>query len=244
MSTRRKGDGNTDDESDGVAAQYASPPCYQHEIDPMYEGNAADVVDAKNWADVNAWRKRNRTRLAAQRQSLGDEERHRAGTSIIRAIRTEFLPSRQSIAIYWPVQGEIDLRSLAESLVADGGHAGLPVIVGKNQPLEFWRWTPQTKMTTSGLWGIPAPAERNVITPAIVFVPLLGFDKECHRLGYGGGYYDRTLAVLPRDTVTIGVGYDFGRLPTTYPQAHDVSLDAIVTESGVLRNPLRVGSAT
>ncbi len=86
-----------------------------------------------------------------------------------------------------------------------------------------------------GVGNIPIPDECKPVLPTALFIPLLGFDAVGHRLGYGGGYYDRTLAAFRLTPVTIGVGYDFGRLPTIFPQAHDVPLDAVVTESGCAR---------
>jgi hypothetical protein len=83
-----------------------------------------------------------------------------------------------------------------------------------------------------GIWGIPIPAERRIVQPTALLVPLIGFDKAGYRLGYGGGYYDRTLAVMIPKPLTIGVGYALGRLETIHPQPHDIPMDAIVTEEG------------
>ena len=86
-----------------------------------------------------------------------------------------------------------------------------------------------------GIWNIPVPHEKNPVSPGTLLVPLLGFDAAGYRLGHGGGYYDRTLASVTERPLTIGVGYEFGRLETIYPQAHDIPMDAVVTESGVER---------
>jgi 5-formyltetrahydrofolate cyclo-ligase len=84
-----------------------------------------------------------------------------------------------------------------------------------------------------GIWNIPIPSERNLVQPTVLLVPLLGFDAAGYRLGQGGGYYDRTLATLPQKPLTIGIGYELGRLESIYPQPHDRPMDAIITESGV-----------
>jgi 5-formyltetrahydrofolate cyclo-ligase len=80
-----------------------------------------------------------------------------------------------------------------------------------------------------GIWNIPIPRERNSVRPTALLVPLVGFDAAGYRLGYGGGYYDRPLATLVPKPLTIGVGYELGRLETIYPQPHDIPMDAIVT---------------
>ena len=99
------------------------------------------------------------------------------------------------IGFYWPFQGEIDLRPLVRSFLALGAEAALPVVVEKRQPLAFWSWRPGMKLER-GIWNIPVPHEMNPVRPAILLVPLLGFDAAGYRLGHGGGYYDLTLASL------------------------------------------------
>ena len=137
------------------------------------------------------------------------------------------------IGFYWPFQGEIDLRGLVRNFIALGAEAALPVVVEKQQPMEFWSWQPQMKLVR-GIWNIPISSERNLVQPTVLLVPLLGFDPAGYRLGYGGGYYDRTLATFAQKPLAIGIGYELGRLKTIYPQPHDVSMDAVVTESGVV----------
>src|SRR5690606_21931832 len=90
-----------------------------------------------------------------------------------------------------------------------------------------------------GIWNIPIPAEREPVRPTALLVPVVGFDAAGYRLGYGGGYYDRTLALLEPRPLTIGVGYAGARLDTIHPQPHDIPLDAIVTEAGVVRHRYR-----
>jgi 5-formyltetrahydrofolate cyclo-ligase len=85
------------------------------------------------------------------------------------------------------------------------------------------------------VWDIPIPIERQAVRPTALLVPLVGFDRQGYRLGYGGGYYDRTLAAMDPKPLIIGIGYEIGRLETIHPQPHDVPMDAIVTEAGVAR---------
>jgi 5-formyltetrahydrofolate cyclo-ligase len=118
-------------------------------------------------------------------------------------------------------------------LAGQGVPIALPAIVGRNVPLEFRQWQPGDELDDSGLWNIPTPKTRKVLIPTLLCVPLLGFDEDCHRLGHGGGFYDRTLAVAEFTPTTVGIAYEFGRLATIYPQIHDVAMQAIVTERQV-----------
>src|SRR5690606_2765229 len=128
----------------------------------------------------------------------------------------------------WPIKGEIDVRSL----IADDSRTSLPDVVAERAPLGFWKWRPGMR-PGSGVWDIPIPAERNVVHPSVLLVPLVGFDSAGYRLGYGGGYYDRTLAAMSPKPIAIGVGFEIGRLATIHPQLHDIPMDAIATEAGV-----------
>ena len=107
--------------------------------------------------------------------------------------------------------------------------AALPVVVAKNAPIEFWQWQPDT-LLQRGFWNIPVPAERRLVHPDALLIPLVGYDAAGFRLGYGGGYYDRTLAVAAPRPFCIGVGYDDAEIATIYPQPHDIPMDFIVTE--------------
>lgn len=134
------------------------------------------------------------------------------------------------IGLYWPIKGEINLLGWARDQARDAGTTlCLPVVVAPKSPLEFWRWTPGEPMQ-AGIWHIPAPAQRNVVTPDLVLAPLVGFDPGKYRLGYGGGYFDRTLAASNPPPFAVGVGYDFSLLETIFPQPHDIPMDAILTE--------------
>lgn len=192
-----------------------------------------DAIVANDWQGVRAWRKRERERLIARRVSLTEQEKNQVGATIIRTLRKEFQFNNVDLGFYWPLPGEIDLRPWITDLLVDNVKVALPAIVKRDQPLEFWEWNPQMKLKTCGMWGLPTPPLRKVVSPKILLVPLLGFDRERNRLGHGGGYYDRTLAELTPVPVTIGIGYEFGGFATIYPQDHDVPMDFIVTERGM-----------
>ena len=103
--------------------------------------------------------------------------------------------------------------------------------------MAFRRWTPQTRMVR-GDWNIPVPPpDSDRVLPDITLAPLVGWDGEGYRLGYGGGYFDRTLAAARPPPFTIGIGWQSAQLATIKPQPHDIPLDAIITEAGV--QPIR-----
>ncbi|SAI51231.1 5-formyltetrahydrofolate cyclo-ligase [Bordetella ansorpii] len=142
----------------------------------------------------------------------------------------------QSVAAYWPMADEPDLRPLLEQWVEAGVQVSLPRIAALGKPLEFRNWTPGTPLR-EGHFGIPE-SDGDLCKPDIILVPTLGYTDTADRLGYGGGYYDRTLAALTsagHDYVTIGIAWTEGRLPPDYRAApHDVPLDAILTPDGWL----------
>lgn len=189
----------------------------------------------KTGSEIRDWRRSQREELQARRLALRPDERERSAALVI-ALLERHVPELDgaSIGFYWPFRGEMDLRGLATSLHHAGARLSLPVVVVKSEPLEFWHWEPGTKLAR-GVWRIPVPAERNVAHPTVLVVPLLGFDEAGYRLGYGGGYYDRTLAAMQPRPFTVGVGYELGRLASIYPQDHDIALDVIATESGIAR---------
>lgn len=188
-----------------------------------------------DWASVRTWRVATRKDLIAKRSSVPLQERRSVQKATSDQIRSNFPELNDAVVgFYWPIKGEVDLRPLLQDLLKEGAEAALPVVVEKDQPLEFWQWHTEMKMSR-GLGNIPVPSERRPLLPTVLLIPLLGFDTSGHRLGYGGGYYDRTLAAFRLKPMTIGVGYEFGRLPSIYPQQHDIPFDAIVTETGCTR---------
>ena len=100
-----------------------------------------------------------------------------------------------------------------------------------NSPLEFREWTPHSEMIEDR-YGIHIPARRDVLRPDAILMPLNGFDGAGYRLGYGGGYFDRSLAGMNPRPLAIGVGFELARLDSIRPQAHDLPMDFIVTEAG------------
>ena len=208
---------------------YASPPCLAHELEPSH-------VDPQQALDVARWRKPQRIRLLAERAALPVTTRQAAAQSIATHL-DHLLAQRFSslegliISAWWPIKAELDLRFWLGSLAARGATAALPVILIPKTPLSFRAWTPETTMER-GFWNIPIPATGPEITPHITLAPVVGWDSAGFRLGYGGGYFDRTLAALTPTPVAIGIGLDAAHLPTIFPQPHDIPMDYIITETG------------
>jgi 5-formyltetrahydrofolate cyclo-ligase len=186
----------------------------------------------QDWKEVQAWRRAERTRLIGARMAVPLSERREWSGAIalhLSGLVTERAPD--TIGFYWPFKAEFDARPLIARLLDAGMRAALPVVVAARSPMEFRLWTPEAAMDI-GVYDIPFPRERKVVIPDLVLAPLVGFDTAKYRLGYGGGYFDRTLAVLKPRPIAIGIGFELGRLVTVYPQAHDLMMDTIVTEAG------------
>ena len=182
-----------------------------------------------------AWRKQQRANLLAMRQQIGMGALKAATAVIARRLDALLpMPGVSVLGLYWPIKREPNLLSWARDLV-DRTQVTLclPVVVTRQAPLAYWRWTPDDPMTT-GFWDIPIPARQDVVQPDMVLAPLVGFDGARYRLGYGGGYFDRTLGALTRRPLAIGIGYEFSVLETIDPQPHDIPMDAVLTEKRAL----------
>lgn len=138
-----------------------------------------------------------------------------------------------SLGIFWPIRNEPDLHDLYQKLAAQGVPLALPLVVENNSPLEFAAWKPGDPLVAEAL-GILVPANKiRVALPAALLAPCIGFNAARYRLGYGGGFFDRTLARTPRP-LSIGVAYSC--LAADFPvEEYDIPLDCIVTESALLR---------
>ncbi|CAN7531857.1 5-formyltetrahydrofolate cyclo-ligase [Trinickia sp. LjRoot230] len=187
---------------------------------------------AKN--SKGALRKALREARLAAAQANGAHEAIAAGVLELLARATP-----RAVGFYWPLPGEFDARAtLAEWLSHDAKRqAALPVIAVKGHALVFHGWSPDTPMRI-GHHRIAEPQGTAVLLPDMLLVPCVGFDDDGYRLGYGGGYYDRTLAGWPGTTrpLTVGVAYEACRLAALPREQHDLPLDAIVTEKSVRAN--------
>jgi 5,10-methenyltetrahydrofolate synthetase len=138
------------------------------------------------------------------------------------------------LAFCWPIRNEYDARPLAKTWRERGALTALPVVAGKNQPLGFRVWTPGDPMRRGPL-DIPTPASGRVVTPDVMLLPMLGWDARGYRLGYGGGFFDRTLAALAPRPIALGVTYECLRLDEFESMDWDQPMDWVVTESTVYR---------
>ena len=216
-----------DNRDDDEPAQYASPPCFLHELDPEYRAPLTD------WVDIRRWRKAERERLIAARLAVSADARAAMSTRIAEGLdaRIGDIAGRM-VSLYWPFRGEPDLRGWMAAVNARGGRTALPVVIEKGQPLVFRVYKPGDRLD-KGVWNIPIPAEGEPVLPDVVISPIVGIDPGNYRLGYGGGFFDRTLAAMPFRPLVIGVGYELQRIPTIYPQPHDIPMSEVVTEVAV-----------
>jgi 5-formyltetrahydrofolate cyclo-ligase len=187
---------------------------------------------------------KNEPKRALRATLLASREAHRENPA--RAALDDALAARLSetlarhdvscVGFYWPVAGEFDARAvLAQWLAADASRtAALPVVVQPHAPMVFHAWHAQSIMKT-GRYRIPVPEDEMVAVPDLLLIPCVGFDDARFRLGYGGGYYDRTLAAWPatKKPVTIGIAFEAGKCDALPREVHDMPLDAIVTEQAV-----------
>ncbi|MBO9536480.1 5-formyltetrahydrofolate cyclo-ligase [Herbaspirillum sp.] len=134
-----------------------------------------------------------------------------------------------SLGVYHPIRGEPDLLAAYNALVARGVHLSLPIVAAREAPLEFRRWLPGEPLKKDALGTLVPGEEAPLVQPQALLVPCVGFNAAGMRLGYGGGYYDRTLAG-PHRPLAVGVCYGFG-LVEFAAEAHDMPLDLVLTDA-------------
>jgi 5,10-methenyltetrahydrofolate synthetase len=184
---------------------------------------------------LKSWRRTQRERLIAERLAIPDETlvawRQRMDGYLERSFPGL---SRQRVAFCWPIKNEYDARHFARTLRGLGALTALPVVTAPKSPLAFREWHPGVELAKGAL-DIPYPLHSREIVPDAVLLPMNGWDSMGYRLGYGAGFFDRTLASLAKKPVVIGVSYEQARLDTIHPQAWDIPVDYLVTERGVYR---------
>ena len=186
-------------------------------------------------AELRAWRRSERQRLLTLRTGVTPAQRREWGQEIEQRLHL-LLQDQPGIilGVYWPFQAEFDPRPLIDWLIAMGSAVALPAVVDRKGPLEYRAWWPGETLV-DGVWNIPVPEKREIVVPQAVLAPLVGFDRDCYRLGYGGGYFDRTLAALAPRPLAIGVGFEMLQIETIFPQPFDIPMDLIVTEADTRR---------
>jgi 5,10-methenyltetrahydrofolate synthetase len=181
-----------------------------------------------------------RKQLIERRLSMPDRMRR---CEMLQRVMRIWLVNRPDTVIgaYWPIKGEFDPLPALHRWKEDGElldepqprRIGLPVIDKLHRTLKFHAWFPGCPMEEDA-FGIPKPKDTEVIVPTLLFVPCVGYGLGGHRLGYGGGFYDRTLASLQPRPYTVGLGFREGFLGDLEPEPHDVALDAILNDNGVV----------
>jgi 5,10-methenyltetrahydrofolate synthetase len=174
--------------------------------------------------------------LLDRRRALSTPARDAADAAIVERVSDAIEAWRSAsdrgpspvLGAWWPIRGEPSLLSGFSRWIANGWRIALPVVVAADSPLVFRRWTPQTTMV-EGDFRVPVPAHGDALQPHLLLIPCVGFDVRGWRLGYGGGYYDRTLSTAP--VAAIGIGYDCSEIEGFAPAGHDRRLEALITET-------------
>ena len=184
--------------------------------------------------EIAALRKALRNERIAAREALPEADRQGHTARIEEHLDTliaRLAPER--LAFCWPWRGEVDVTPWVRRWLATSPsrQAALPVVDARHQAMRFLRWHPEREMGRD-LHGIPVPTGDEAVQPEVVLIPLNVFDKAGYRLGYGGGYFDRTLATLRPAPVCVGVAFELARAASVHPQPHDQPMDWIVTEAG------------
>jgi 5,10-methenyltetrahydrofolate synthetase len=181
-----------------------------------------------------------RKKMVEQRLNMPDRLRR---ADLLQQVLRIWLVGRTDTVIgaYWPIKGEFDPLPALHRWKEDGElldepqlrRIGLPVVDKLHQTLKFHAWFPGCPMEEDA-YGIPKPKDTEVVVPTLLFVPCVGYGVGGYRLGYGGGFYDRTLAQLRPRPYTAGLGFAAGFVPSLEPEPHDVPLDAVLNELGVV----------
>lgn len=187
-------------------------------------------------SETDEEKKKDKTRLREAllnaRRDLAPAERMAAITAIEIGVMRWWKTHRpSSLGVYWPIRSEPDLRPLYATLQARGVELALPTVDDDQQPLRFLAWR-QGDALIEDRFGVAVPAQQTVVLPAALLIPCVGFNPHCIRLGYGGGFYDRTLAQTPRP-MTLGIAFECGGAQFD-GEAHDIALDAVLTESRLI----------
>lgn len=183
--------------------------------------------------DIKQWRKQQREQLLVARNQVSREQRFE-WTQIMTAFIVDSFPLQlwQTTGFYWPFQSEFDPRFVIKQLRDLSLTVALPEVVEKKSPLQFRQWWLGAPMS-KGVYDLPVPDNTPIVTPTVLLIPPIGFDEQGYRLGYGGGYFDRTLAAMKVSPLKVGVAFELSRIPTIYPQPYDIPMDFIVTPLGV-----------
>lgn len=185
-------------------------------------------------ATTASWRGALRRQCLERRRALSPDACAEFSATIRERLRRDYPQlAEMRVGFCWPMDNEPDLRPLIEDWIREGKNgfaALLPVVVKPKAPLAFRAWAPGTPLQADR-YGIPTPSGGDFVLPEALLIPVVAFDAAGYRLGYGGGFFDRTLASLRPRPFAIGIGFELSRVDSIRPGPHDERLDAMVTES-------------
>lgn len=169
----------------------------------------------------------------AQREALAPREHARRSEALAAHLAALLVRLRPGVLGFcWPIRGEFDCRPLVARVIARASRACLPMVTEPDAAMDFREWRPDSAMLTDR-YGIHYPAAGVALRPDVLLMPVNAFDGSGFRLGYGGGYFDRTLAALTPRPLAVGLGFELARVASTQPGPYDIALDAVVTEAGL-----------
>ena len=226
------------------------PQVRGHALEPLAAYWALRLrLDTAPEAEIQAFLQRHagtyyedRLRKALIEERLNLPDRLQRAEALQRVMRIWLVGRTDTvIGAYWPIKGEFDPLPALHRWKEDGElldqpqrrRIGLPVVDKQHKTLTFHAWYPGCPMQEDA-YGIPKPKDTEILVPTLLFVPCVGYGPGGYRLGYGGGFYDRTLASLLPRPLTVGLGYTQGFLDDLEPEPHDVPLDAILNDNGVV----------
>ncbi|HHB82999.1 MAG TPA: 5-formyltetrahydrofolate cyclo-ligase [Devosia sp.] len=193
-------------------------------------------MNFKHQAKVKEAKGNLRKVAAARRAAMGPVDRAEASVRAWENFLEEVdIVSDAKIALYWPMGHELDCRGLIACLLERDVSVCLPTIVGQGQPLGFRQYRGADNLVPAGLGTQEPPLSAPIIVPDIVVLPLLAFDRQGNRLGYGGGFYDRTIAGMTNRPLLTGLAFAVQLHDSVPIDQHDERLDLAVTETGVFR---------
>jgi 5-formyltetrahydrofolate cyclo-ligase len=179
------------------------------------------------------WRKKKRLELLACREAVTNNDRIQWSMKITSSLEHGFpILWKSTVGFYWPYRGEYDPHPAMSASQRRGAVLALPEVENERKLLCFHRWWKEAPMKI-GAYNIPVTDNTELVMVNAIIVPMLGFDTQGYRLGYGGGYYDRTITGINPSPLVIGVAFEILRLDNIYPRPHDVAMDFIVTEAGI-----------
>lgn len=191
--------------------------------------NTSMITISKSELRLELYRRRN--------QYKNPSDIKEAGQAVLgNLLSSNIIPPQSVIGSYWPIKSELDARPLLFYFYEQGHVCSLPLVQTSNKPLLFRQWRPGD-LLVSGVYNILTPDETApLITPTVLFIPLVGFDKNGNRLGRGEGYYDRTLELLRthNSIIAMGIAFDFQEVDAIPHLDHDEPMDYIITPTRVI----------